>query len=170
MMKRILNLPLMQLWIVVLGGMLLSLSSCNMDQPMEESKYKKENDAFVEKAVEKGYTEATFLNATYPIYYKVIESSKEQKHSYPFQDSTVKMELSGRFISGEIFQEKGEITSPVNKLVLGVQYALQMMNVGDHWEVVVPYQLGYGAYSQSNRIPGFSTLIFDIKLLEIPVQ
>ena len=82
----------------------------------------------------------------------------------------MKMELSGRFISGEIFQEKGEITSPVNKLVLGVQYALQMMNVGDHWEVVVPYQLGYGAYTQYNKIPGYSTLIFDIKLLEIPVQ
>lgn len=169
-MKRILNLPLTQLWIVVLGGMLLSLSSCNMDQPMEESKYKKENDAFIEKAVEKGYTEMNFLNATYPIYYKVIESSKEQKPSYPFQDSTVKIELSGRFISGEIFQEKNEITRPVNKLILGVQYALQKMNVGDHWEVVVPYQLGYGPYAQSNLIPGYSTLIFDIKLLEIPVQ
>lgn len=169
-MKRVLNLSLVQLWTVALTALLLSLSSCNMDQPMEESNYKKENDAFIEKAVEKGYTESNFLNTNYHIYYKVLESSKEQNPSYPYQESTVKMELSGRFISGEIFQEKGEITSPVNKLVLGVQYALQMMNVGDHWEVVVPYQLGYGAYTQYNKIPGYSTLIFDIKLLEIPVQ
>ncbi|MBR8728855.1 hypothetical protein IX332_000158 [Porphyromonas levii] len=146
---------------------MLLLASCdNALQPREETQYKKDNDAFIEK-VDKGteYKKLVFLNAEHPIYYKVLASGTSK--AYPYQESTVRTQLSGRLISGEVFQADGELVSQVNALIPGVQYALQSMNVGDKWEIVVPQQLGYGAYSRGYTIPAFSTLIFTIELLEI---
>lgn len=154
---------------IILSSMvaLLLLASCDGTlQPAEESKYKKDNDAFLEKvAQDKQYTKLLFLNTSDPIYYKVIEQGSSKV--YPYQDSTVKMVLSGRLISGEYFQEEGELSSKVSELIPGVQYALMSMNVGDKWEVVIPYTLGYGSYSRGYTLPGYSTLIFTIDLKEV---
>ena len=54
----------------------------------------------------------------------------------------------------------------VSGVVDGFSTALQYMKVGDKWEVWMPYRLGYGERSQGN-IPGFTTLVFEIELLEI---
>jgi peptidylprolyl isomerase/FKBP-type peptidyl-prolyl cis-trans isomerase FklB len=54
----------------------------------------------------------------------------------------------------------------VSGVVDGFSTALQHMQVGDKWEVWIPARLGYGERSQSN-IPGFTTLVFEIELLEI---
>jgi len=44
--------------------------------------------------------------------------------------------------------------------------ALQNMEVGDKWEVWIPQELGYGAIPQTS-IPAYTTLVFEIELLEI---
>lgn len=54
----------------------------------------------------------------------------------------------------------------VSGVVDGFSTALQYMKVGDKWEVWIPSKLGYGETGQSN-IPGFTTLVFEIELLEI---
>lgn len=54
----------------------------------------------------------------------------------------------------------------VSGVVDGFSTALQHMKVGDKWEVWIPFRLGYGESGQSN-IPGFTTLVFEIELLEI---
>ncbi len=48
-------------------------------------------------------------------------------------------------------------------LVDGFTTALLHMHVGDRWEVMMPYNLGYKSTAQSS-IPAYSTLIFDITL------
>lgn len=48
----------------------------------------------------------------------------------------------------------------------GWSLVLQRMPVGAKWRVFIPYYLAYGA-SGNSSIPAYSTLIFDIKLLEI---
>ncbi len=53
--------------------------------------------------------------------------------------------------------------SPSGNLVTGFSTALQYMHRGDHWQVTIPYQLGYGT-SDYETIPAYSTLIFDIWL------
>lgn len=53
----------------------------------------------------------------------------------------------------------------VSGLVDGVVTALQHMHVGDRWRICIPYTLGYGK-SDVNKVPGYSTLIFDINLVE----
>lgn len=59
----------------------------------------------------------------------------------------------------------------VNGVVRGFSIALQNMVVGDKWKICIPYHLGYGAsgYRQNGitLIRGYSTLFFDVELLEI---
>lgn len=54
----------------------------------------------------------------------------------------------------------------VKGVVDGFATALQKMHRGDHWLVYIPYQLGYGTAAYSS-IPGYSTLIFDIRMVDI---
>ena len=55
----------------------------------------------------------------------------------------------------------------VNGVVEGFSTALQHMNRGDEWIVTVPYQLGYGTSGSGTVvIPGYSTLIFQIRLVD----
>ena len=52
----------------------------------------------------------------------------------------------------------------VSSLTDGFATALQHMKIGDEWEVYVPWTLAYGT-SGTTAIPGYSVLIFTIKLV-----
>ncbi len=54
----------------------------------------------------------------------------------------------------------------VRGVVDGFGTALQHMKVGDKWEVWIPWRLAYGV-NGSQVIPGYTTLVFEIELLEI---
>lgn len=56
----------------------------------------------------------------------------------------------------------------VNGTVAGFKTALMNMVVGDVWLIYVPYYLGYKGEAQSTaNIPGYSTLIFEVKLSRV---
>ena len=55
---------------------------------------------------------------------------------------------------------------PVSGVVDGFSTALQHMKVGDKWEVWMPWKLGYGVSAQKT-IPGYTTLVFEIELLQV---
>ena len=100
----------------------------------------------------------------------------------PFYNDSVRVHYTGRLIpsksypSGYKFDQsyKGEFNPAtavpaqfkVSGVVEGFTTALLNMNLGDRWEVYIPYQLGYGE-EDKNPIPGYSTLIFDINLVGI---
>ena len=54
----------------------------------------------------------------------------------------------------------------MNGVVDGFSTALQHMKVGDKWEVWMPWRLAYGVTGKGN-IPGYTTLVFEIELVEI---
>lgn len=54
----------------------------------------------------------------------------------------------------------------VNKVINGWTEVLQWMRPGERWEVYIPWKSAYGE-SGSGSIPGYSTLIFDLYLVEI---
>ncbi len=62
---------------------------------------------------------------------------------------------------------KGIYRTPLNDLVQGWCVALPEMRCGDTAEVIVPYGMGYGASSSGNVKP-YSTLRFNIRLVDIP--
>ncbi len=73
---------------------------------------------------------------------------------------------------GQVFDSsrRGAGTPPafrVNELITGWQVALVNMHIGDVWELYVPATAGYGERGAGRDIPGHSTLIFRIELLDI---
>lgn len=48
----------------------------------------------------------------------------------------------------------------------GFSTALQHMHKGDRYRIYVPYTLAYGTSGNSGSIPGYSTLVFDVVLID----
>lgn len=86
----------------------------------------------------------------------------------PDSDDTVRVHYEGRLIDGTVFDSsyaKGEpATFPLHGLIRGWQEGIPMMRVGETWEFVIPYQLGYGAVGRG-PVPGGATLLFKVELL-----
>ena len=53
-------------------------------------------------------------------------------------------------------------------VITGWTIALQNMRVGDKWEVWIPQQLGYGTQDKGDDIPIYSTLVFEIEVMDVP--
>ena len=51
-------------------------------------------------------------------------------------------------------------------VVDGFSTALQHMQVGDKWEIWIPWELAYGANGR-NPIPGHTMLVFEVELVDI---
>jgi len=83
----------------------------------------------------------------------------------------VKCHYHGTLIDGTVFDSSVErgvpAEFPVNGVIQGWVEALQLMPVGSKWRLYIPYNLGYGARGAGDSIGPYSTLIFDVELLEI---
>ena len=61
----------------------------------------------------------------------------------------------------------GIYRSMVNENVEGWMIALTHMHVGDSCTVIIPYQQGYGSTKRSSTLLPYSTLKFDVRLVDI---
>lgn len=100
--------------------------------------------------------------------YKIIKEGNGPK---PTLTDNVKTHYSGTLINGTKFDSSYERNEPVTFEVQGVipgwTEALQLMSVGSKWELYVPYNLAYGERGYPPTIEPYSTLVFEIELLEI---
>lgn len=100
--------------------------------------------------------------------YKVIHSGTGPK---PTITDVVSVHYRGSFINGAIFDssyERGKPqVFPVNRVIPGWSEALQQMQVGDRWQIVVPHYLAYGEAGFGNEIGPCTTLVFEMELLGI---
>ena len=176
-----------------LKGLFLSLSlilslglltACDQTAPDEaKSQYRIKNEEYVENiSKDAAYQKLAFEFSPFAVYYKVIQGLPEgSKAQRPLQNSQVEYKYTLKLISGEVLETDEVVKSWIfrqngnqrpESMIRGMQLALQHMSVGETWEVVIPWQLGYGAYtyggSSSSSIPAFSTLIFEVTLLSIP--
>ncbi|MFT6791733.1 MAG: FKBP-type peptidyl-prolyl cis-trans isomerase [Cellvibrionaceae bacterium] len=91
--------------------------------------------------------------------------------SIPTAEDTVSVHYKGTLIDGTVFDssyDRGEpATFPVNGVIPGWVEALQLMNVGDKWELVIPSDIAYGPGGTGGAIGPNATLIFEVELLEI---
>lgn len=89
----------------------------------------------------------------------------------PTAASNVTVHYTGKLIDGTVFDssvERGEpATFGVSQVISGWTEALQLMHVGDKWELYIPYELGYGDRGAGAQIPLFSTLIFEVELISV---
>jgi len=86
----------------------------------------------------------------------------------PAATDSVEVYYTGALINGRVFDG----TSPglpanfkVNQVIPGWIEALQLMREGDHWQLVIPSNLGYGARGAGKLIPPDQTLVFDMTLV-----
>lgn len=99
------------------------------------------------------------------VLYKVI---KEGKGKVPTETDHVKVKYVGTLYDGTEFDRSEEgVVFPVTGVIKGWTEILQMMPVGSHWEVYIPYDLAYGDEARGNVIKPFSALAFDVELLGI---
>jgi FKBP-type peptidyl-prolyl cis-trans isomerase FklB len=100
--------------------------------------------------------------------YEVVEAGSGEK---PNADSTVRVHYNGELIDGTVFDssyQRGEPAEfPVNGVIKGWTEALKMMPVGAKWRLYVPQELAYGEQGAGAAIKPFSTLVFDVELLDI---
>jgi len=100
--------------------------------------------------------------------YKIMKAGSGPK---PTVSNTVKTHYHGTLIDGTIFdssvQRGTPAEFPVGGVIQGWVEALQLMPVGSKWKLFVPYNLAYGERSAGAAIKPFSTLIFEVELLEI---
>ncbi|MDO4190905.1 MAG: FKBP-type peptidyl-prolyl cis-trans isomerase [Bacteroidales bacterium] len=100
--------------------------------------------------------------------YKVIKQGDGQK---PTVNSKVKVHYHGTTIDGTVFDssvQRGEpITFQLGQVIEGWKEGLQLMPVGSKYIFYIPSNLAYGDRGAGDVIPGGSTLIFEIELLEI---
>jgi FKBP-type peptidyl-prolyl cis-trans isomerase FklB len=89
----------------------------------------------------------------------------------PTKDDEVVVKYEGRDIDGNVFDssyKRNPQTSsfPITSVIKGWTEALLLMPVGSKWELYVPENLAYGN-RQAGRIEPYSTLIFDIELVDV---
>lgn len=102
--------------------------------------------------------------------YEIIEAG-DASSDKPAHQSRVRVHYHGTFIDGRTFDssyDRGQPAEfPVGGVISGWTEALQLMNVGAKWKLYIPYNLAYGAQGSPGGIPPYSTLVFDVELLDI---
>ncbi|MDP4268299.1 MAG: FKBP-type peptidyl-prolyl cis-trans isomerase [Bacteroidota bacterium] len=84
----------------------------------------------------------------------------------------VKINYTGYLIDGKKFDssydrnQPFDFTAGIGNVVPGMDEAINMMQVGGKAKIIIPSKIAYGARG-AGPIPPFSTLIFEIELLEI---
>lgn len=91
----------------------------------------------------------------------------------PLLNSTCRVKYIGRLCNGVAFdssylQKDSVLVTMPSQVIQGWTIALCNMHIGDSARIVIPYTLGYGASTSNAVIPPYSTLEFDLKLVDIP--
>ncbi len=142
------------------------------DQQEKQAKLNKEiykdyiakNEEFLAKNKEK----PGVITTASGLQYEVLKMGKGPK---PTAQSVVKVNYVGTLIDGTEFDSSTKSNEPAQFPVAGVipgwTEALQLMPVGSKFKLFIPADLAYGATGAGDVIKPFSTLIFEVDLLEI---
>jgi FKBP-type peptidyl-prolyl cis-trans isomerase FklB len=100
--------------------------------------------------------------------YEVVKMGTGAK---PTTESTVKVHYVGTLINGTEFdssvRRNEPAVFPVANIIPGWKEVLQLMPVGSKFNVWLPQNIAYGSMAQGEVIKPFSTLVFEIELLDI---
>jgi FKBP-type peptidyl-prolyl cis-trans isomerase len=89
----------------------------------------------------------------------------------PVATDTVVVHYVGTFTDGKVFDSsraKGEpATFPLAGVIPGWTEGIPLMNVGSTFRFFIPSSIGYGPQGAPPVIPAYSTLIFEVELIDI---
>lgn len=138
-----------------------------------EKKYA-DNKAAGEKFLAENKGKEGVVTTPSGLQYKIITKGTG---AIPADTSKVKVHYKGTLIDGTEFDSSykhkdkdGKVqptTFRANQVIKGWTEALTMMPVGSKWELYIPQDLAYGANDRNPQIKPFSTLIFEVELIDI---
>jgi len=135
----------------------------SLAEKRDEKSKQAENEFLAENSKKPGVTVTSS-----GLQYEVISEGKGRK---PTASDTVRVHYEGALTNGTVFDSsysRGEpIEFPLNGVIPGWTEGLQLMNVGSKYRLIIPSDLGYGSQGAGQQIPPFSTLIFEVELLDI---
>jgi FKBP-type peptidyl-prolyl cis-trans isomerase len=98
------------------------------------------------------------------------EVLKEGSGVRPTADDTVVCHYAGKLVNGNEFESSYKTGQPITfelrRVIPGWTEGLQLMTAGSKYRLYIPYNLAYGT-QDNGPIPGGSTLIFDVELLDV---
>lgn len=102
--------------------------------------------------------------------YKILNSGPSSGN-HPTILDVVKVHYRGSLIDGRVFdssyQRNEPTTFPLNRVIAGWSEILQLMKVGDKWQVFIPSYLAYGEMGFGQEIGPNMALVFEMELLGI---
>jgi FKBP-type peptidyl-prolyl cis-trans isomerase len=102
------------------------------------------------------------------IYIPVVKGNGAQAEA----GKTVKVQYTGKLLNGKIFDSSRETNQPEEfmlgraQVIKGWDEGIALMKVGGKATLIIPSSLGY-AERDMGRIPPYSTLVFDVELVEV---
>ena len=148
------------------GGYIMMVMQEREQKELEEQykDYIAENTAFLEN----NSNEEGVVTTESGLQYKVLEMGDGPK---PGLTDTVLVHYTGSLINDTVFDSSYKRGEPAqfrpNTLIKGWSEGLQLMPEGSKFMFYVPYELGYGTKGAGQMIKPFSTLVFEVELLEI---
>lgn len=168
------------LYTVIMAVMAITmLDSCLGTSLEDEYKdWREKNEAWFQQQASSG--QYTMLTAPWDPSAKTLirwhnDTMLTKGNLKPLITSTVDVKYHLSLYDGSPVDSSYVLTSPadsvyrtvVKQTVEGWMIALTRMHVGDSCTVIVPYPQGYGSTKMSDLLVPYSTLIFDVKLVDI---
>lgn len=137
-------------------------------QQEQLAKMKQENKELGEAYLAKNKEKKGVITTESGLQYQLLEKGEGVK---PKATDKVKVDYVGTLIDGTEFDSSIKRGEPavfqVNQVIPGWSEALQLMDVGSKYRLVIPSELAYGEKGASEVIEPNSVLVFEVELLGI---
>jgi FKBP-type peptidyl-prolyl cis-trans isomerase FklB len=128
-----------------------------------------ENKKIGEDFLIENKTKAGVQTTASGLQYLVMKEGSGEKPSGP--TTRVKVHYHGTNIEGKVFDSSVDRKTPadfgLSQVIKGWTEGVQLMNQGSKYKFFIPQELAYGAQQKGQDIKPFSTLVFEVELLEV---
>lgn len=159
-MKRLLN----SAKIVTILALIVFVSSCNKNNDDEQKKL--EEEALQQYLIDNNITTEPQASGLY--YIETLAGTGNA----PLNGQQVAVHYTGKLLDGSVFDSsigKLPFTFPLGYgyVIAGWDEGIALMKKGGKATLIIPSSLGYGSSGSGSTIPPYSTLVFDVELVEI---
>lgn len=152
-----------------LAASVFLFTSCLNDNDDDNNNYEEYLKKGQEYLANNAKREGVVTTAT-GLQYEVLREGREGGKT-PNPTSMVRCHYQGTLIDGTVFDSSYKSGNPIvfqlNQVITGWQEGLQYMKEGAKFRFVIPYQLAYGPGGHYPVIPPYSTLIFEVELIDV---
>lgn len=105
------------------------------------------------------------------LYYKITKTAPENPQAKAYD--TVYVHYTGKFLDGKVFDSSLNRKEPLQfvlgmgNVIKGWDEGIALLRKGEKAQLLIPSKLAYGTMGAGETIPPFSTLLFEVELIDI---